>query len=246
MKISYIAVLIMLLLPASLLAQETLPNISVNNANNKIIVSWRNEYKKPVTVLNIQRSYDSLKNFTTIGSVFNPQNLENGYADATPPYTRMYYRVFVAFEGGSYIYTEARRPVPDTNTAVYAGVKYPWMVDPNSPDNPFGIVLVPGKSEDNFPSRWIYTAKDNNVIVHLPEAGKRKYSVKFFDNLERLIFDLDNLKDEYLIIEKVNFLRSGWYRFELFDAGKLVEKNDFFIAKDGKGSNEPVKRPGNR
>lgn len=243
MKLSYIAVLIFILLPASLLAQQTLPNISVNNANNKIIVSWRNEYNKPVTVLNIQRSYDSLKNFTTIGSVLSPQSVENGYADANPPYTRMYYRVFVAFEGGSYIYTQARRPTPDTNTAVYAGVKYPWMADPSSPD--IGIKL-PEKSEDNYPSRWIYTAKDDNVVVHLPEADKRKYSVKFFDNLERMIFELDNLKEEYLIIEKVNFLRSGWYRFELFDAGKMVEKNNFFIPKDGKNKNEPPKRPVNR
>jgi hypothetical protein len=41
-------------------AQEILPGISVRNSGGKIIVSWRNEYQKPVATINIQRSYDSL------------------------------------------------------------------------------------------------------------------------------------------------------------------------------------------
>ena len=55
--------------------QKTLPAISVTNINGKIIVSWKNAYTIPLSTLSIQRSYDSLKNYTTIGSVLNPQNL---------------------------------------------------------------------------------------------------------------------------------------------------------------------------
>jgi hypothetical protein len=225
----------------SLYAQEILPGISVKNLSGKIIVSWRNEYNLPVANINIQRSYDSLKNYSTIGSVLNPQNKENGYADATPPYNKMYYRVFIAFEGGSYVITPPVRPVKDTSSANTAVVSFPWQKDPadNKPE-------VPANPAINFPSKWIYTAKDNNVVLYLPGAINKKYTAVFFDELEHKLFELTNLKEEYLIIEKVNFFRSGWYRFELFESGQLVEKNKFFIPKDGKIPNGSEKKQGNR
>ena len=60
-------------------AQNSLPEISIKGFQNKVIISWLNDYEKPVTDIFIQRSFDSLKNFTTIGSVLIPQNKENGF-----------------------------------------------------------------------------------------------------------------------------------------------------------------------
>ncbi len=228
------------------LGQKTLPGITVTNINGKIIVSWKNSYTVPLATLSIQRSYDSLKNYTTIGSVLNPQNLENGYADANPPYNKMYYRLFIAFEGGSYIISEPVRPSKDT-TSNYgtADTRYPWQLDPNADPKlqqpPSNVNAGP-----TYPSRWIYTAKDQNVVIHLPDAVSKNYTAIFFDELEKELFELTNLKEEYLIIEKVNFVKSGWYSFKLYDSGKLVESNKFFIAKDGKVTNDPVKKAGNR
>ena len=94
-------------------AQNTLPDITLINSNGKTIVSWLNDYKKPVTNILIQRSYDSLKNFSSIGSVLNPLNLENGYLDAAPPYDKMYYRINISFEGGGYIIGPSSRPTKE-------------------------------------------------------------------------------------------------------------------------------------
>ncbi len=240
-KITFLLVLFSCM-ATSLFAQEILPGISVKNLGGKIIVSWRNEYKKPVTTINIQRSYDSLKNYTTIGSVLNPQNQENGYADATPPYNKMYYRVFIAFEGGSYLLTTPTRPVKDTSAANEATVRFPWQTDPKADPN----IQVPPTPVNNYPSKWVYTARDNNVVLYLPNAATKKYNAIFFDELDHKLFELTNLKEEYLIIEKVNFFRSGWYRFELFESGQLVEKNKFYIPKDGKITNDTEKKPVNR
>ena len=225
--------------------QKTLPGITVTNINGKIIVSWKNAYTVPLATLSIQRSYDSLKNYTTIGSVLNPQNLENGYADANPPYNKMYYRLFIAFEGGSYIISEPVRPSKDTATSnATAHTRYPWQLDPNADPK---IQQPPaGNTGPAYPSRWIYTAKDQNVVIHLPDAIAKNYTATFFDELEKEIFELTNLKEEDLIIEKVNFVKSGWYSFKLYDNGKLVETNKFFIAKDAKITNDPAKKAGNR
>ena len=213
-----------------LFAQDKpLPFIQVKNLNNKIVVSWINDYTKPITALNIQRSYDSLQNYTTIGSVLSPQSRENGFADANFPYNKMYYRVFVSFEGGSYIITASARPVKEFYVADNAlSEKYPWLVS----NKDSGIVFPPSKPQITYPSNTIFTAKDNNIIIHLVNAETKKYSVKFFDETEKFLFELTKLKEEYLIIEKVNFVHTGWFRFELYENGLLIETNKFQILKE--------------
>ena len=223
---------VFLILSNFLFAQERpLPFIQVKNLNNKIVVSWINDYPKPITALNIQRSYDSLQNFTTIGSVLSPQSRDNGFADVNFPYNKMYYRVFVSFEGGSYIITAPARPVKEIYAADTAlSEKYPGQVS----NKDSGIVFPLSKPGITYPSNTIFTAKDNNIIIHIENAATKKYSVKFFDEAEKFLFELTKLKEEYLIIEKVNFVHTGWFRFELYENGLLIENNKFQILKDVK------------
>jgi hypothetical protein len=224
-------------------AQEILPGISVRNNNGKIIVSWKNEYQQNVTTINIQRSYDSLNNYSTIGSVLNPLNKENGYADLTAPYNKMYYRVFIAFEGGSYLLSKPVRPVKDTASFTQNKVLYPWQVNPGADPS----IQVPPVTNGFIASKTVFTARDNNVVIHLADVESKKYTVKFFDELDNLLFELPQVKEDYLIVDKVNFKRSGWFYFEVFENGKSIEKSKFFIAKDGKITNDiPKKTTGNR
>jgi hypothetical protein len=226
-------------------AQSILPAITVKNISGKIIVSWRNEYNLPVATITIQRSYDSLKNYSSIGSVLNPQNKENGYADATPPYNKMYYRLFIAFEGGSYIITQPVRPVKEgaaptviktadgRDSIVNTVDRYPWQVNPLL-DSTIQIPPLAGKPAITYPSKRVFTSRDNSIVLHLPDAATKKYSLKFFNENEEMVFELTKLQEEFLILEKVNFVRSGWYHFELYDNGELVEKNKFFVPKDAR------------
>ncbi len=216
--------------------QKPLPIIAVKNISNKIIVSWVNDYTKPITTLNIQRSFDSLKNYKTVGSVLSPQSRENGFADANAPYNKMYYRVFIAFEGGSYVYSNTARPIKDTaaknnNSTTSIEEKYPWMVVVG---NDSSLILQPNKPNKTYPSSNIFTAKDNNIIIHLRDASTTKYSVKFYDESEKFLFELKKIKEDYLIIEKVNFVHTGWFRFEIYEDGELIEDNKFQIVKDTK------------
>ncbi len=216
----------------SLAQQKGLPNIAVKNISNKIIVSWVNEYEKPITTLNIQRSFDSLKNFKTVGSVLSPQSKENGFADANAPYNKMYYRVFIAFEGGSYAYSNIARPIKDSTSRIADGDgKYPWMIV-NGNDS--SMILTSTKSGKTYPSSTIYSAKDNNVVIHLTNVDTKKYSVKFYDDTEKFLFEIKRIKEDFLIIEKVNFVHTGWFRFEIYEDGELIEDNKFQILKDTK------------
>ncbi|QEC45420.1 hypothetical protein [Pseudobacter ginsenosidimutans] len=95
------------------------------------------------------------------------------------------------------------------------------------------IVLRPFIPREIYkPSRFVYTDKDGNVVIDLYDALKKDYEVKFFDEKQTPIFDIHKVKDPMLIIDKVTFLRSGWYRFELYEEGKLKETHKVFIPKD--------------
>lgn len=250
-KFSFLLVILLSFFAVTAAAQDTLPNITVKNLNGQIIVSWVNNYKAPVSAINIQRSYDSLKNYTTIGSVLNPQNIENGYADATPPYNKMYYRVFISFEGGSYLFTKVVRPVKEKPAEpVVEDTLHPFLVKDNwavqgtinnSKPKTIGIQPKPALPPINpnteiitYPSRRIFTAKDNNIVIYLPEAEIKKYQVKFFDENDIPLFEMNKITESYLILERVNFIHAGWFHFEVYENGKLVEKNKFQIAKEGK------------
>ncbi len=271
-------------------AQEVLPGITVKDYSGKIVVSWQNGYNIPVTNISIQRSFDSTKNFSTIGTVLNPQNIENGFADDKPPYNKMYYRVFISFEGGSYLFSSVARPekdpplvkieaaiatvditasipedstenkipdvagnknnnIPQTNTNL---PRFPWQVssstDPNAklPVKKDSLVVKNDPEVITYPSQRIFTGRENNLVIHLRDAAIKKYSVKFFDENDNFLFELSKLREEYLIVEKVNFVHSGWFHFQLFENGKLVEKNKFFIGKDGKNTNSESYKKGNK
>lgn len=81
-------------------------------------------------------------------------------------------------------------------------------------------------------SSYVFTGKYGNIHLALPDAGKKHYSVKFFDDSSRLLFELSAIKAPSLILDKTNFLHAGWFKFELYEDGQLKEKNKLFIPKE--------------
>lgn len=225
-------ILITVLSSSSTFAQDTLPKISVITENGKTIISWRNTYGATISNINIQRSTDSLKRFTTIGTVLNSSNSENGYVDTKMPPGKIFYRVFVAFEGGDYIFSKSYRPVIDTTTRLAFGEEF--NEDKKDPKLAGLVGFVP--------SKFVFTGKDNNVIINLPGAEKRKFSIKFYDEKGNPVFELKSIKEPYLILDKVNFLHAGWYKYDLLDNNILLEKYKFLVPKDGKNSGREQKR----
>lgn len=199
-------------------AQNALPHISLKNYNGKIIISWLNQYHKVAKSVYIQCSYDSLRDFSTIASMLYPENIENGYVDNKPPYKNTYYRVFVAFAGGSYVFSEVKN----------SGKSEP-LYELNSGDSIAMALLKPIIKPHN---NHIYIGRENNVIIELPDAEIKKYSIKFYDDSIQPIFELHKLAESFLTLEKVNFLHAGWYYYEIYENGKLVEKDKFYLPKN--------------
>ena len=242
--------------------------------NGKVIVSWLNDYTKPLENIIIQRSYDSLGNFKSIIPVLNPQNKENGYPDMNAPYSKMYYRVFISFENGEYVYgpsvkaisaNTGFKPVDFTdlpeepqelakNTDIIADsitiiedeplltlkkiesveIKKEKPKNINTKIDSVKTIQIKKTIENVFPSTKIFSNRLNNLIIQLPDYLSKKYQIKFFDETDNLLFEIKKISDDYLIMEKSNFMHSGWFHFEIYEDGLLIEKNKFFINKDVK------------
>jgi hypothetical protein len=199
--------------------QDTLPKFSLRNVGkNRIIVGWVNNYEL-VKQISIQRSFDSLGIYKTILSVTDPNAKQNGFADTKAPNDHMFYRLFVVLDKGQFYFTPPKKPILDTTTYVEIKPVEPEVKKPE-PVNP-GFV----------PSSFVYTNKEGYVFINLPDALQKKYHLKFFEEDGSFLFEIKNIRDKALTLDKANFYHAGWFNFELYNDEKLVEKHKFYLAK---------------
>lgn len=94
------------------------------------------------------------------------------------------------------------------------------------------VVKTKNKPDVNIPMYRVVANKDGLVRVTLADFGSKKYSIKFYEDDNSFLFELKEIKEASLMLEKSNFYHSGWFKSELYEDGKLIEKNRFFIPKD--------------
>jgi hypothetical protein len=87
-----------------------------------------------------------------------------------------------------------------------------------------------------YPSKRIFTDKDNNVVTKLFNVKANNYVIRFLTEDYKLIFEIKNPPDDYFVIEKVNFRHGGWYQFEIYKNDFLLEENKFYISSEEKRS----------
>lgn len=267
----------MIFVAVRLFSQDTLPKFTIVERGNKVIISWTNPFQNLVQ-LNVQRSYDSLKFYSTIFSAPSPEIPQNGYTDTRTSANRVYYRIFYVFAGGSYAFTHAKRADGATYVASSSDVS-----DARDINNSNLLNVVPGDKRvvtvkirdviykqlsinsfrnfrdsilhltkdtlfavndslveinpytgpQNFkPSQYIYVNKDGYINISLPLAAEKKYRIKFFEENGTSLFEINNVKESPLIIDKANFVHAGWFLFELYENNTLKEKNKLYLPKD--------------
>ncbi|HJS55130.1 MAG TPA: hypothetical protein VJ765_11325 [Chitinophagaceae bacterium] len=94
--------------------------------------------------------------------------------------------------------------------------------------------VIKGKNKPDvvIPMYHVIANKDGLVRISLVDFNNKKYSIRFYEDDNTFLFELKHIKDSSLMLEKSNFYRSGWYKSELYESEKLIEKNRFFIPKD--------------
>jgi|SRR6476469_729513 len=194
-------------------SQDTLPNFTVQNiGGGKIRISWTNPYPT-ATTMNVQRSFDSTKNFRTIFSAQSPELPQNGYLDTKAPWDKMFYRVYYVINGSSYFFTTAKRP----SVAGYA--------DPVVAVKSDGITSVTIKVKDTvylkldfddfikFRDSIVSKTKDSLFTINATEVQLKPYQSKELWKPSPYVY---TNKDGYINVY-LPFFKDKKYRLIIFD-----------------------------
>lgn len=252
MKRIFLSFICFLLTLPTLRAQDTLPKFSLRNVGgNRIVIGWTNKYDS-IRQISIQRSFDSLKNFRTILTVADPTTPQNGYVDTKATNERMFYRIYILLEKGNYLFSESKRPVKDTISAVITQPQ-PGFQDVTNPNfarpgnNRFTPSMIGGdsiagpaitnpvnrpKAEVFVASKMVYTYPDGYVKISLPDKPAKKYRIRFLTMDDKLLFEIKQPKEREFKIDKTNFYRSGWFKFEIYEDDAVLEKHRFFLPRE--------------
>ncbi|MFZ2784239.1 MAG: hypothetical protein WAZ36_07555 [Sediminibacterium sp.] len=192
-------------------------------------ISWNNPYRQAVQ-LAVQRSTDSLQNFRTILSAKNPELEENGFTDHTAPHSgNVFYRIFVTMEGGGFFFTPVVKAQKAAAVVPKAVPKPAAPVVKKDSILPPKIVVPENPFLNKKPSKFVYTDARGYLVIALPKAAINRYKLIIYDTNGSILFTIEHIRETELIVEKVNFLHSGWFNFELLENGLLLEQNRFYI-----------------
>lgn len=215
--------------------QDTLPKFTVKNLGNdrdghpSVVISWVNPFDL-LKQISIQTSHDSLRNYRTLITLTDPNAKMNGYADKKAPNDHMFYRLFVVKGNGDYFFSATKKPFFDTARVI---TPFETVVAKRPIDTTVTNSSSSGVRKPEFvPSFYVYTNKDGYVYINLPDAEKKKYRIRFYEGEDNFLFEIKNIRQTGLTLDKTNFLHAGWFNFELYNDDDLVEKHRFYLGKE--------------
>jgi len=240
-----------------------LPEFTVENlGKNRTLVSWENPYGDGLLQVNVQVSYDSLRNFGTVFEPLSPSLPQNGFVNTKGYAGKVYYRLFFVLTGGAYYFTpskvveddeelegKARFAVKESTITVRTPLsilahltpadfrKFRDSISTSTRDtlvlvNQNEMVLKHFGHADVNFLGFIGLNPEGFVEIKLPDANLKKYKVVFTDNNGAHLFTINHVPDTDLVLDKTNFLQAGWYSFELYQDEKIIERNKFYLQSD--------------
>jgi hypothetical protein len=72
--------------------------------------------------------------------------------------------------------------------------------------------------------------RNGDIVIAPPANALGRYRIRFFDDRQAFLFEVRQIQDPLLIIEKYNFGHAGKFVYELYRDNGLVEKASFQIA----------------
>lgn len=83
-----------------------------------------------------------------------------------------------------------------------------------------------------IPSTRIFTNSNGYVQIYLSDALQKNYRIRFFDENHKQLFTIQRVPQPQLLLDKTDFMHSGWFYFELYEDNKIKERNKLYLPKD--------------
>lgn len=230
--------------------------------NNRIQISWINPYETIVqlSVQRSFDSSRNFKTIFSPSSPTSKQN--GYLDTKAPMGAPSYYRIYYVLAGGTYFFTPSKKSATGVAFDAAAGIEQGELITIRLRDaiigqlttsqykhfrdsmmyqtkdtlyatGPNEIIIRPYAAKQMWkPSQYIFSSRDGFVNIKLPFVATRKYRILFFEEDGTPLFEIANIKESSLIIDKANFVHSGWFLFDLYEDGVLKERNKFYVARD--------------
>lgn len=204
-------------------AQPDLPNVAQLSRNGVNILSWINPYNVNTKAVFVERSSQIDTGYVSLGFVEDIENPTQFFIDPKPQAGDNYYRVVVQFKAGQ----EWR-----SNEILMTNAPESLIVSQNISNDSLkhlvkdlGVVTDMEQSIPTYtPSPYVYVNPYNgNVNIELEDALEEWYVVKFYDERDRLLFEIPRVNDVFVILDKRNFQKNGLHKFK-------ITKNDAHFA----------------
>jgi hypothetical protein len=81
-------------------------------------------------------------------------------------------------------------------------------------------------------SGYVRRSANGDLVITVPRTASGRYKIRFFDERNALLFEIRQIQDPLLIVEKYNFEHAGQFKYELYRDSLLIEKSNFAIRKE--------------
>jgi len=81
-------------------------------------------------------------------------------------------------------------------------------------------------------SGYVRRNADGDLVITVPQNTAGRYKIRFFEEHGMLLFEIRQIRDPLLIVEKYNFEHAGQFVYELYRDTVLIERMQFSIRKD--------------
>lgn len=198
-----------------------LPNVAIAQNKNTVELKWYCQYEG-VHAISVERSLDSGENYQRIGEPNTINKGEQVFTDTHPVCGSNWYRVQLEFNSGLLWNSHIAKIHMDSNQYYFNPIE---KANGNT-----SLAVASDTNIDNidaysyFKSLYINTLPANgNILVTLNDGDIHNYTIKFLDQYEHFLFQVDGIKEKSYSIDKRNFPRKGVYKFQLYKNKEVLE-----------------------
>lgn len=219
-------------------AQPLLPDLIGITQKGVNVLAWTSQYDG-IKSIGVQRSSDSVYNYTTIGYVRNLKKGPQGFIDGHPLPGANWYRLYIIFASDLTWTSNRFKIFVDSATLLKQAVLPPndslqrmvpsavlalanARIDTTGADSGTVKATIPVLTDPSevveayIKSQYVFTNPfTGHVNVEVPNAQATHYTLRFYDGSDRRVLDIPRIPESPVVIDKRNFGRRGLYRFEL-------------------------------
>ena len=198
-----------------------LPNVAIAQNKNTVELKWFCQYEG-VHAISVERSLDSGENYERIGEPNTIIKGEQVFTDTHPVCGSNWYRVQLEFNSGLLWNSHIAKIYMDSSQYFFNKVE-----KANSITN---LTVVSDTNIENidaysyFKSLYINTIPaSGHVLVTIQDGDIHNYTIKFLDQNEHFLFQVDGIREKSYSIDKRNFPHKGVYKFQLYKNKEVLE-----------------------